>query len=223
MFFSGTAIRIYEISEDVYEYHKLVFPGLIENINGSIIRGLNRKYESEIQRRSFIYMNFCSIPTTADVNWAAHFKEQSIQDWTPACSKENVLKYIWKVIHPPYLCKVMISCVIKHMLKPKEYHHVFKETLGNYITGLGFLRILLDIYIFKAELVSIRPKNEIQWENDQEKRIPKSLRSGKRGCPFVTLLVRPRHSTNESLEGIFKKLEIADLMESKYQIGTPVE
>jgi len=206
--------RVFEIDENAYQYHRYVFPHSVKNIDKSI---LDESFSPE--NKSIIYLNFCSVPSmTDDEAWKIHFACQTSDYWVPHCCKENVLKYIWRVTHPPSCCTVMVSLVIKHVkTEDGVYHRQYKSTLGDYINGLGFLHLLRRVDLFNAEIVSIRDEGDIEWY-DNDKRKPKKLRSGSRGAPFVTLLIRPKESNTEEeinkLSGVFEdEWGVADLRE----------
>ena len=179
-----------------------------------------------------VYLNFCSIKSgNDDEAWKDHFENQSVDEWVPHCCKENVLKYIWRITHPPFGCTVMVSLVVKHMKEDDSvsdylYHGLFKSTLGDYITGLGFLCLLRKDDLFDAEIVSVRSEDGIVWD-DSDKRKPKRVKSGKLGHPFVTLLVKPKDdNTEEELDKLqkkFRKWKIADLREDEMQKGAIVK
>ena len=216
-------LKIFEIDDYVHDYHQYVFPECVSKCKESIIA-----MRKDLPYDSVVYLNFCSIISGGDsVAWTSHFKTQRIDNWVPHCCKENVLKYIWRIVHPPYLCTVMVSLVIKHMSEgDNTFYDYFKRTLGNYITGLGFLYLLRDKDLFNAEIVSVRPENGILWDDPKQRRIPKKLKSGKWGNPFVTLLVRPIKANGnkelKKLEVQFDDWNIADLQEDTMQRGSHV-
>ena len=220
-------IKVFEIDEDVHNYHQYVFPTKVGKVKRSIITTF------DIDQNSVIYLNFCSVASGKDDEaWKSHFEGQSSEEWVPHCCKENVLKYIWKVMRPPYCCTTMVSLVIKQskstkeMGKEYECHYEFKSSLGDYITGLGFLYLLRNIDLFNAEIVSVRPESQVVW-NDKDKRVPKYLSSGKWSHPFVTMIVAPTENTDDQecrkLEKQFEDWEIADLREETMQKGARVK
>lgn len=220
-------IKVFEIDEDIHNYHQYVFPTKVEKVKESIIANF------DLDRNSVIYLNFCSVASGYDDEaWKSHLQGQSSKKWVPHCCKENVLKYIWKVMRPPYCCTTMVSLVIKQsestakIGKEKNRYRKFKSTLGNYITGLGFLYLLRNINLFNAEIVSVRPESQVDWK-DKDKREPKSLSSGKWSHPFVTMMVAPTENTDDQacrkLEKQFEDWKIADLREDKMQKGARVK
>ena len=214
-------LKVFEIDDVVHKYHQYVFPMCVSKCKESIIA--MRKDPPDSFNNNVVYLNFCSVKSgSVGGAWTSHFKTQTIDNWVPHCCKENVLKYIWKIAHPPYLCTVMVSLVIKDKCEPNDkYYGHFRTTLGNYITGLGFLYLLLDEDLFNAKIVSVRPKDGIVWEDSEQCRKPKRLKSGIWGNPFVTLLVRSikegRKKELKKLQVRFDEWEIADLQENTMQ------
>ena len=220
-------IKVFEIDEDVHNYHQYVYPTTVEKVKRSIIT------TSDLDRNSVIYLNFCSVASGKDEEaWKSHFEGQSSQNWVRHCCKENVLRYIWEIMHPPYCCTTMVSLVITQSKSTKEIevqtqcHREFKSSLGDYITGLGFLCLMRDIDLFNAEIVSVRPERQVVWK-DKEQREPQFLSSGKLGRPFVTLMVAPTKNKNKQerrkLKNQFEDWNIADLREETMQKGARVK
>ena len=236
-------IKLFEINEDAHRYHKFALPECVEAIGKSIID--YRNYPPS--PNSIIYLNFCSIPSTNSFKWKEYFSNQNIENWVPACCKENVLKYIWKTISPPLSCTVMVSLIIKHQQnsakdnKNGSLYQKFQVNLGHSINGLGFIYLLRDKDIFDTEIVSIRPEDGIIWY-DTEKRKPMNVKSGAMGHPFITLLVRPNTRINLASKDLLKSfaksltkfdvfyleeylsdLTIADMCEDVFQVGSLVK
>ncbi|XP_020916800.1 uncharacterized protein LOC110254175 isoform X1 [Exaiptasia diaphana] len=209
-------IRLFETSEVVHNYHKLAIPRSIEKLYQSVID------HREIPRSGVIYLNFCSIPSMEEYPWTDHFKKQTIENWVYGCCKENVLKYIWTAVNPPYLCTVIVSCTIKQMTEDGKYFHNSTRKCVQ-VTGLGFLYLLREEDLFDAEIISIRPESEIIWESSH-KRYPKKLKNGKQSNPFVTLMVKPKIRDQElSLRDIFEQENVTDLREEELQRGALVQ
>ena len=219
-------LTVFEIDEEVHEYHQYVFPRCIKKRNETVIDIRNVGPEGE---NSVIYLNFCSVPSGNSATWNAYFKKQSAAHWAPHCCKENVLKYIWDATHHPYYCTVMISLVIKDTSsspsKPRYTHQLSEKLDGNYFNGLGFLKLLRDPELFDAELVSVRPTSGIVWR-DRDMRRPLAVKDGNWGGPFVTLLVRPKRGRGraalQELNRTFQKENIADTKEYTMRVGAQV-
>ena len=213
-------LTVFEIDKEVHKYNLYVFPQRIKTRNETIIDITN----VEGDENSVIYLNFCSVPPGDRASWAAYFKNQSAAaHWVPHCCKETVLKYIWEVTHHPYYCTVMISLAIKDTSTTGEYTSTLSRKLGDYFTDLGFLRVLRDSNLFDAELVSVRPEDGIVWDDEM---VPKRIKGGKWGCPFVTLLVRPKSDYREAefakLDEEFEKRKVADTKEYSMRVGALV-